>query len=204
MRIVTAGAAVCALALVSLNASARELSIATVTPQGVACVFAPSCAISPTDSTGYFQMYSQSGYGRLLSRTYPGLAGTPAAGLTGYSYFITMRGARSLGYPNCVKKLVLNSGPVVPLKFAPNRVTDMFMVGAPGGSAVAMAEQDGSKITIRFAQPICPGDKGFVESLYFGFAAKAGPVPSKAQVTGTVRPGATDDMATTDARVPQH
>jgi hypothetical protein len=204
MRIVTASVAVCALALVSQNASARDLSIVLVTPEGVACVFAPNCAISPTDSTGYFQMFGQSGYGRLLSRTYPGLPGTQAAGLTGYSYFITMRGARTLGYPNCVKKLVLDAGPVAPLKFAPNRVTDMFMVGAPGGAAIASAEENGTKITIRFAQPICPGDKGFVESLYFGFAAKAAPMPSKAQVTGSVRPGATDDMANTDARVPRH
>lgn len=204
MRIVTASLAAFALALVSQNASARELSIATVTPQGVACVFAPSCGISPMDSTGFFQMFGQSGYGRLLSRTYPGMPGTAAAGLTGYSYFITMQGARSLGYPNCVKKLTLNTGPVVPLKFAPNRVTDMFMVGAPGGAAIAAVEQDGAKLSIRFAQPICPGDKGIVESLYFGFAARTGPMPSKAQVTGTVRPGATDDMANTDARVPQH
>jgi hypothetical protein len=204
MRIPTAALAVFALALVSQNASARELSIASATPQGVACAFAPSCGITPVDSTGFFQMFGQSGYGRLLTRTYPGLPGTQAAGLTGYSYFITMRGARSLGYPNCVKKLVLDAGPVVPLKFAPNRVSDMFMVAAPDGAAVAAAEQDGSKITIRFARQICPGDKGVVESLYFGFAARTGPMPAKAQITGSVRPGATDDMATTAVRVPQH
>lgn len=204
MRIRLALIAASALALVSQNASARELSIATVTPQGVACVFSPNCAVTPTDSTGFFQMFGQSGYGRILTRSYPGMPGTPAAGLTGYSYFVTMRGARSLGYPNCVKKLTLDAGPVVPLKFAPNRVSDMFMVGAPGGASIASAEQNGTKITIRFAQQICPGDKGVVESLYFGFAARTSPQPAKAQVTGSVRPGATDDMANADVRVPRH
>ena len=193
-----------ALALIPQNASARELSIATVTPQGVACVFSPRCAVTPTDSTGFFQMFGQSGYGRLLTRSYPGLPGTQAAGLTGYSYVVVMRGARSLGYPNCVKKLTLDVGPVVPLKFAAKRDSDMFMVGAPQGAAIASAEQEGSKIVIRFAQQICPGDKGVVESLYFGFAARSGPAPSKAQVTGSVRPGATDDMANVDVRVPKH
>lgn len=191
--------AVCALALGSQNAAARDLSIATVTPQGVSCVFTPNCAVRPIDSIGYFTLFGDAGNGKLLSRTYPGMPGTQAAGLTGYSFYIDMRGAMSLGTANCVQKLVFDAGPLVPLKYTANKASDMFMVAAPTGAAVASAEQNGNKVTIRFARVICPGSKVAVDSFYFGFAAKTGPMPTRAQITGSL-----EGSVNVEARVPQH
>lgn len=199
MRVVTAGLAVCALALVSQDAVARELSVATVTPQGVACLFTPSCAVAVTDSIGAFSLFGNGGSSKLLSRTYPGVAGTQAVGLTGYSFYLDMRGAMALGVANCIEKLVLDAGPVVPLKYKGSESADMFMVGAPTGVAVSSATQSGTKITIRFAKLICPGSKNSGESVYFGFAAKAAPMPSKAQITGSL-----EGTVAVEARVPKH
>lgn len=199
MRVLTACIAACALALVSEDGLARELSVATVTPQGVACVFTPSCAVAVTDSIGYFTLFGDAGSGKLLTRTYPGMAGTQAAGLTGYSFYIDMRGAQSLGSANCVDKLVLDAGPVVPLKYTAAKTADMFMVGAPTGAAISSASQNGTRITIRFAKEICPGSKTAIDSLYFGFAAKAGPIPSKAEITGSL-----EGTVKADVRVPKH
>jgi hypothetical protein len=191
------GFAAFALVLSGQSALARDLNIATVTPQSVACVFTPSCAVSVTDSLGYFSLFGNGGHAQLLVRTYPGMPGTQAAGLTGYSFYIDMRSTMALGVANCVEKLVLDTGPLSPLKYSGGKPSDMFVVGAPAGSGIASASQNGSKLVIRFAKSICPGPKG--ESLYFGFAAKNGPTPGKAEITGTH-----DDTVKVDARLPKH
>jgi hypothetical protein len=191
------GFAAFALVLGGQSALARDLDIATVTPQGVSCVFTPSCAVSVTDTLGYFSLFGNGGHAQLLVRTYPGLPGTQAAGLTGYSFYVDMRAAVSLGSSNCVEKLVLDTGPLAPLKYSGGKSSDMFVVGAPAGAGIASASQNGNKLVIRFAKSICPGPKG--ESLYFGFAAKTGPMPGKAEITGTH-----NDTVKVDARVPKH
>ncbi len=192
------GLAACALLLVPQSALARDLTVATVTPQSVSCVFTPTCAVSVTDSMGYFKMFGNGGNGRLLVRTYPGMPGTQAAGLTGYSLYIDMRGMTALGMANCVERLVVDTGPVVPLKYVAGKTADVFMVGAPSGIGLASVTQTGSKTTFKFAKGICPGSKG-AESLYFGFAAKTGPMPGKAQIFGTY-----EGTAEVEARVPKH
>ena len=45
------GVAACALVLMSTSAMAGKLAVATVTPQGVSCIFTPKCAVTATDST---------------------------------------------------------------------------------------------------------------------------------------------------------
>lgn len=192
------GLAACAFLLVPQSALARELAVATVTPQGVSCVFTPNCAVKVTDSLSYFRMFGNGGNGRLLVRTYPGMPGTQAAGLTGYSLYIDMRGMTALGMANCVERVVMDTGPVVPLKYSGGQTADVFMVGAPSGIGLASVNQTGSKTTFKFAKPICPGAKN-TESLYFGFAAKNGPAPGKAQITGTY-----EGTADVDVRVPKH
>jgi hypothetical protein len=154
--------------------------------------------VSVTDSIGYFKMFGNGGNGRLLVRTYPGMPGTQAAGLTGYSLYIDMHGMTALGMANCVERLVVDTGPVVPLKYVAGKTADVFMVGAPTGIGLGSVTQSGSKTTFNFARPICPGAKA-MESLYFGFAAKNGPVPGKAQITGTY-----EGTADVEVRVPKH
>jgi hypothetical protein len=190
------GLAVCAL-LVMPAAQARELTIANVTDK-VACIFTPSCGVVVTDSTGFVQLFGDSGYGRLLTRTYPGMPGTQAAGLTGYSFQLNMAGSMALGMPNCAAKLTLDTGPVVPLRYADGKTADLFVVGGPG-IGISSAVQNGGKLTVSFARPICPGSKTAGDSLYFGFAARNAPVPGKGTVTGSLQ--GTAEVA---VRVPKH
>lgn len=181
------------------SAMAGSLSIATVTPTGVSCVFTPTCKVRVTDTTGYFQLFGNAGHGKLLVRTYAGLPGTRAAGLTGYSLFLDMKGATALGTPNCVAKLTLETGPLASVAYT-NAPADVFVVYAQGGVAVSSAVESRGKVTFTFAKPICPAPGRLTESLYFGFAAKGAPVAAKAEVTGTF----SGKPVLVDARVPAH
>lgn len=191
------GLAACALVLCPTGATARQLAVATVTPQGVACIFTPACAVTVTDTTGTFTLFGNGGRGSLLVRTYPGLPGTRAAGLTGYSLFINMRSDTSLGIANCVEKLTIDTGPVATVNYA-GPPAEVFVVGASGGAGLSRVDQTGSKVTFTFAKPICPPPSRMTESLYFGFAAKGAPVPGKVQIIGTHGP------ADVTVRIPKH
>ncbi len=186
-----------ALVLVPTSAMARQLVVAKVTPQSVACVFTPGCAVNPTDTMSYFKMFGDGGNGRILVRTYPGMPGTRAAGLTGYSFTVDMRGATSLGMPNCVEKLVLDTGPVATVDYAGK--ADVFVVSGGPGAGVSSVSQSGNKISITFAKAICPGSDASAQSLFFGFAAKNGPVWGRGQLTGSLQ-----GSADVDVRVPKH
>lgn len=188
-----------ALMLVPVSAMARQLAVAKVTPVGVACIFSPRCGITPTDSLHSIDLFGNGGHGKLLVRTYPGLPGTRAAGLTGYSFFINMAGATSLGMANCVQKLTLDTGPVTAINYDGGAEADVFVVGGAGGADISSVSQTGSKLTFTFAKPICPGRLGMSESLYFGFAAKNAPAPGRGQVTGSLQ-----GVADIDVRVPKH
>ena len=192
------GLVACALVLAPPSAMARQLTIATVTPQGVSCMFTPACAVTVTDTTGYFDLFGNNGHSKILVRTYPGLPGTRAAGLTGYSIFIDLKTSTALGMPNCVQKLTIDTGPLAPLNYL-GPPADVFVVGASGGAGLASAVQNGSKVTFTFARPICPTPNSLTESLYFGFAAKGAPVAGTAEITGSLHGGTTVKI-----RVPQH
>jgi len=191
------GLAACALVLVPIRAMARQLAVANVSPVGVACIFSPRCAVTVTDTTAYFEMFGNGGHGSLLIRTYPGLAGTRAAGLTGYSLFVNMRGDTALGSANCVEKLIIDTGPVESVNFA-GPPAEVFVVGSAGGAGLASVVQNGSKLTFTFAKPICPRPSVMTESLYFGFAARGAPVSGQAQIIGT------HGTANVTIRVPRH
>jgi hypothetical protein len=190
------GIAACALVFMP-SAMAGKLAVANVTPQGVSCIFTPKCAVTVTDTTAYFDLFGNGGRGKLLVRTYPGLPGTRAVGLTGYSLFIDMRASSALGSPNCVEKLTIDVGPLASLNYA-GPPAEVFVVGSSGGAGIASAVQSGGKVTFSFAKPICPTPSGLTESLYFGFAAKGAPVPGTAEIVGT------HATATVKIRVPQH
>lgn len=195
----TLGLAACAALLIP--AHARELAVASVTPQGVACVFTKTCAVSPTDSYGIVKLFGNGGEGRLLTRTYPGLPGTPAAGLTGYSFHLDLSQTTALGLANCVEKLVIDAGPVASLRYGAGGNAEVFVVAGQGSPGLSSVTQSGNKITFTFARSICPmvGSRSSrTECLYFGFAAKGGPTPARAQII------ATSDGTTADVRVPRH
>ena len=185
-------------------AEARQLAVASVTPEGVACVFTKTCAVAVADSYGSVKLFGDGGAGRLLTRTYSGMPGTPAAGLTGYSFHLDMSTSMALGSMNCVERLVIDTGPLAPLPYVPKGGNaEIFVVAGPGAIGPSSVTQAGGKVTFSFAKPICPKVAGtgrpvVSESLYFGFAAKGEPVPAKAQVAGTM------EGTTADVRVPKH
>jgi len=189
-------------ALLIAPSEARELTVADVTPQAVACVFSKACAVTPTDSYGVVKLFGDGGAGRLLTRTYPGLPGTPAAGLTGYSLQLDMSASTALGTANCVEKLTIDTGPLAALPYGKGGNAEVFVVSGQGARPTSVT-QSGTKVTFSFAKPVCPAahngrQNWATSSLYFGFAAKGAPVPAKAQVTGTM------DGTATDVRVPKH
>lgn len=190
--------AACALVVLPSSALARQLSVAKVTPQGVACIFTPKCAVTVTDTTSYFELFGNGGHGRILIRTYPGLPGTRAAGLTGYSIFIDMKGATALGMPNCVDKLTIDAGPLEPVSYA-GPTAEVFVVDASGGAGLASVGQSGAKVTFTFNKEICPQPGRLTESLYFGFAAKGKPAAGTAEITGSL-----GGKTVIKLRVPQH
>jgi hypothetical protein len=151
-----------------------------------------------TDTTGYFDLFGNSGHGKILIRSYPGLAGTRAAGLTGYSIFIDMHSATALGAANCVEKLTVDTGPLATVNYA-GPPAEVFVVSGAGGVGLASVSQSGGKTTFAFAKPICPSPNRLTESLYFGFAAKGAPVAGTAEITGSM--GA---AVSVKIRVPQH
>jgi len=191
------------VALLIAPAEARELAVADVTPQGVACVFSKACAVTPTDSYGIVKLFGNGGDGRLLTRTYPGLPGTPGAGLTGYSLQLDLSDSMALGAANCVERLTIDAGPLAPLVYAGKGSADVFVVKEQGVIGLSSVTQAGGKLTFVFARPICPKPSGYAASgasrtAYFGFAAKGAPVPAKAQVAATIEGSAAD------VRVPKH
>ena len=190
-------------ALLLAPAEARELAVAGVTPQGVACVFTKTCAVQVTDSYGTIRLFGNGSVGYLLTRTYAGMPGTQAAGLTGYSFRLDMSQSTALGTPNCVKKLIIDTGPVASLKYASGGPAQVFVVAGQGSAGLSSVSQSGTKITFTFAKPICPmmGSSArakVMDCLYFGFAAKGGPAPAKAQIVASM------DGTTVEVRVPAH
>lgn len=194
--------AACAL-LLAPGATAGRLTVAEVSGQGVACVFTPACAVYPTDTYGVFKLFGDGGVGRLLTRTYSGAAGTPAAGMTGYSYHLDMTAMMALGTPSCVERLTMDVGPLASLHYVKGGdAAEVFVVtsGGEGTIGISSATLSGRKLTITFDKPVCPtiGNKPGRDSLYFGFASKNPPVPAKAQLEATL------EGATVDIRVPKH
>jgi len=200
MRVIWNAAAAGALVLLAPSALAGQLTIVSVTPEGVACVFAPTCMVNASDTYGVFKLFGNGGVSRVLTRTYPGLPGTKAAGMTGYSLRLDLTASTALGMANCIERLIVDVGPLASLPYAGKGNAEVFAVSGDSGAPLSSATQSGGKITFTFAKPICPaiGARPGQASLYFGFAAKSPPVPGKAQIVGTL------EGTTTDVRVPKH
>jgi hypothetical protein len=93
----------------------------------------------------------------LLSRTFRGAAGSPAAGLNAYEYRISL--TRAAGFGDCLLGLVIDFGPITKLRYDPEYPpADIYVVslGGLGTIGLASAEQDGDVITFWLKSPLCP------------------------------------------------
>jgi hypothetical protein len=187
----TAGRCVTLAAVVVLAAacpSPTPLTIAHVAAPAVNCVFNPACKVTVTDTIGNIPLPGIAGQAVLQSRTYDGVAGAPAAGLTAYEYRVDLTQAAGIVNIPCVDALKVDFGPVVStLHYSGGPNPEQVYVitqGGLGSIAPVAAEQSGRIITFTFKPSVCAGSapgKGDT-SYFFGLAATNPPQAITAQV----------------------
>ena len=197
-------AALSAVMLAAPSARAEQLKIVEVNAPAVNCVFRPNCIIPVTDSTGHIDLpyIATPGTAWLQSRTFTGAAGTPAAGLTGYMYRISL--TQASGNAECLGGFVLNFGPVTKLPYTPGVMSDVFVVTTGGLGTIKLtgAVKTGDVIEFSLSKPLClSGPANDANTTFFiGLAAATGPMTS----TATIWAIGTPPFYSVAARVPTH
>ena len=197
---------VIALAAVSLlagRAAAQPLTVVEVSAPAVNCVFNASCKITVSDTTGNILLPTVGpGTAWLQSRTFAGQPGTPAAGLTGYNYRISM--TQASGQADCIESFNLNFGPHKPLPYNGNTNADVYVVtgGGLGTISLKSAQRFGDVIEFTLKAPLCLNGPADIKNTTFfiGLAAAAAPMHVNAQISVTAFP----PIYAVDARVPTH
>jgi hypothetical protein len=195
--------ALAAVAMLASAAEAQSLKIVEVSAPAINCVFNATCKITVSDTSGNILFSTVSpGTAWLQSRTYAGQPGTPAAGLTGYEYRISM--TQASGQADCITGFTVNFGPHTPLPYKDNTPADVFVItgGGLGTISLKSAQRFGDVIELTLAAPLClngPADAKNT-TFFIGLAAAAAPMHVNAQISAI---GNTPIYAV-DARVPTH
>ncbi|HEY4940326.1 MAG TPA: hypothetical protein VII56_02775 [Rhizomicrobium sp.] len=182
-------------------ASAAPLTVVNVGAPAINCVFNATCTVTVSDSIGnYPPATGYTGTPRLQTRTYPGQAGTPGAGLTAFEYRVDFTPAVAASDINCATNLKIKFGPVARLPYARGRVADVFVVttGGIGSIGISSANRVGNVITFTFATPVCPANgvnAPAQSSFFFGLASKGVPVVTVAKSALTFGGGVVDVAA---------
>ncbi len=195
-----------AIAVVGLPgaADATALKIVKVNAPAVNCVFRLNCTIPVTDTTGVIAMplLKTPGTVWMQSRTFTAAANTPAAGLTGYEYRISMTQAAGTG--DCIVGFTINFGPVAQLPYQQNNQAHVYVVttGGLGTIALKSAEQIGDVITFELEKPICVPSAPTVSAttFFFGLASTHPPVHTTASAYAFGNP----PFYSFDVRTPKH
>ena len=195
--------ALAAFAMLSSGTEAQPLKVVEVSAPAINCVFNASCTITVSDSVGNILLPTvAAGTAWLQSRTYSGVAGTPAAGLTGYEYRISM--TQASGQADCITGFTLNFGPHKPLAYKNNMIADVFVVtgGGLGTIGLQSAERFGDAIEFTLKSPLCLNGPADIKNTTFfiGLAAAAPPMHVTAQIAAIGTP----PIYGVDARVPTH
>jgi|SRR5215813_194238 len=168
--------------LASTTLQAAPLKIVNVGAPAINCVFttASPCTITVSDTVENVPM-SVGGTGRLQSRTYTGLTGSAAAGLSAYEYRLDLTNAVGATALACIDWMSISFGPVVStLDYDGDKKPDQVFVVTSGGLGtigLASAAQTGSTITFKFTKPVCEGGspgKGDT-SFFWGLVSKTAP-----------------------------
>ncbi|HKP36741.1 MAG TPA: hypothetical protein VJT71_07775 [Pyrinomonadaceae bacterium] len=157
--------------LTPFAAKAATLKIVNVGAPAINCVFNAACTVSISDLKDNFPL-SAGGTGVFQSRTFKGLAGSPAAGLFAYEYRVDLRNAVGVTALSCVDWVSVGFGPVVStLDFNADKKTDQVFVinnGGLGTIGLASAVQTGRTIRFKFKTPVCAGSSaGKGDSTFF-------------------------------------
>ena len=192
-----------AVSVLASSAAAQPLTVVEVSAPAVNCVFNASCTITVSDTTGNILLPTVSpGTAWLQSRTFAGQPGTPAAGLTGYNYRISL--TQASGQTDCILSFNLNFGPHKPLPYQNNTNADVYVVtgGGLGTISLKSAQRFGDVIEFTLKSPFCLNGPADIKNTTFfiGLAAAAAPMHVNAQVSVTGFP----PIYAVDARVPTH
>jgi len=195
--------AVAAFAMLSGSVDAQPLKVVEVSAPAINCVFEPSCTITVSDTTGNILLPTVApGTAWLQSRTYSGVAGTPAAGLTGYEYRISM--TQASGQADCITGFTVNFGPHQPLPYKNSTPADVFVTtgGGLGTISLKSAVRFNDAIEFTLTSPLCLDGPADVKNTTFfiGLAAAAAPMHVHVQIAAI---GSTPIYGV-DARVPTH
>jgi hypothetical protein len=182
----------------------NALKVVDVNASSLACLFAPQCTVTATDTTGDIPLPpGVSGTGRLQSRTFVGAPGTPGAGKTAYEYRVDLTQAVSTGEVPCVTDLTVDFGPVTQLDYGGGQPADVFVVNQGGLGTVGLFDtvKIGNRITFTFNQPVCAGPAAGsgLSSFFIGASSTTAPRDVTAKVGW---PGL--DGLNVPARAPTH
>jgi hypothetical protein len=167
---------------VPASAASTKLTVVTVDPGAVVCVFSPKCSVTPTDTMAMFPPgKAYSGAERLQSRTYAGQRGSKAAGSTAFIYRIDFTHAvRSVKDMYCASGIDIEFGPITRLPYGPKgAMGDVFVINSGGVRFVGVknAEQKKNNVSIEFASPVCPASGAYQgqSTFFFGMASAKPP-----------------------------
>lgn len=168
--------AAAALSQAQTGVSAASLTIATVRAPAINCIFATSCTVRVTDSTGNLGFTPLGRRAYLHTRTMVGAPGSPAAGKTAYLYRIDLTTAAH--YTECVAGVLINFRSIDRLNYLPSGPTDMFVItgGGSGSIAPTSAIFFPGLLQVNFVHFVCAGQSSF----YFGVSSSFAPVASTA------------------------
>jgi hypothetical protein len=196
-----------ALAAMTVPASAAstKLTVVTVDPGAVVCVFSNQCSVTPTDTMGNFPASKgYTGAERLQSRTYAGQKGSKAAGNTAYIYRVDFTHAvRSVKDMYCADGVDIEFGPVATLPYGPKGAPGEVFVINSGGlnfAGVSSAEQKKNTVSIEFSSPVCPSNGAFPGQSTFFFGMASVKPPKLDQITVSLKFGGGDVKV--PARIP--
>ena len=139
--------ALAAVSLLARGAATQPLTVVEVSAPAINCVFNATCKITVSDTTGNILLPTVlPGTAWLQSRTFSGQPGTPAAGLTGYEYRISM--TQAAGAADCITGFTVNFGPHQPLPYKDAKPADVFVTtgGGLGTIGLKSAERFGDGI----------------------------------------------------------
>jgi hypothetical protein len=148
------------ICLAPFAVQAVPLNVVNVGAPAINCVFNPPCTVTVTDTVSDVLM-SNGATGRLQSRTYKGMPGSPANGLYAYEYRLDLTNAVGTLNIACINWMTISFGPVIStLDYNGDKKADQVFVVTSGGLGtigLASAVQSGSDIRFTFSSPVCEG-----------------------------------------------
>jgi len=176
---------------ISVTAVGAPLKVVDADAPNINCLFTSPCTNLVSHASGDAIPLGTGGVNTVLTRTFSGQPGTPAASLTAYVYQISMAEAINVGVETCVTSMSMNFGHVINAFDYDNDGTtgdEVFVIhsGGTGSIGISSADKVADNIKFTFAEPICAGNPSNAggSSLLFGMISTQEPHTTTASVRG--------------------